>query len=220
MARSRRNRRGRAPRVLQGAPEALAARAQDEETVAVVNLRPEVLALVMVVLAEMIHRGERGDAEPLDLAAEVEASRHVDLRFDTRPDVEGVGARKAWPLQLGEDLDRLLAGLRLHDVERGEARKLLGRRGRRIDRKAARRQAVAVVHAERAEVAGAEERYELVVEIGPVERVVQPEAGDAGSCRFWKADGSSGARNSKFAPEKTCGWKCVPSPIKRRVVSL
>ena len=92
---------------------------------------------------------------------------------------EAVRARHAFRVE--QRVDRELLRLRVGplDPELGEARELLARAERGVDGEPARRQAVPLVLAQRAEIARALEHEHLVLVLRRVERVVHAKAGEA-----------------------------------------
>src|SRR5690625_4092406 len=111
--------------IVQGAPDALAGPRPDGEAVTIVNPRMPVGGAVAVMLAEPVHGHERGYAETLDRAAEVEFRLDFHDHAAFVPHVEAIGAGQAGALQQRID-DYLSAVLRgsLHP-EAGKVREFL-----------------------------------------------------------------------------------------------
>ena len=165
-------------RVLQRAPQPFAVAGGDHQAIGVVYLGAEVVA-VRLVLAELEHAGERGDAQRGDRPAQVEPRTHVDRGLRAGRDLEAVGTGGTWRFQQRVDDERSRAGRRALQPEDREARELLALPADGVDRQPACRQPVTLLGAERAEVAGAEEDDELVLVVGPVQRMVHAHAGVA-----------------------------------------
>ena len=68
-------------RVEQRTPDPLALPGLHLETVAVVDLRPEIVEAAPPVLPEEEHAGQRRHAELADVAARIDRSRHFGLRI-------------------------------------------------------------------------------------------------------------------------------------------
>jgi hypothetical protein len=102
-------------------------------------------------------------------------SRRMNSRAVTSIDVAG----EARALHGGIDRDRTAVARRPLDVEIREARELLAIGGGGIDRETACAESVKRAAAQCPEIAGTEERHELVLDVRAVERIVQAEAGHA-----------------------------------------
>src|SRR5690606_23648573 len=103
---------------------------------------------------------------------------HIEDRRLPRPDDEAEGAGRAGAVQKRVDGER--PGLRIGTLqpERLEERKLLPSLLRRVDRQSARRQPINVVLGDGPEIAGAQERGDLVEIVRPVDWRMDTEAGE------------------------------------------
>src|SRR5438552_12779966 len=145
----------------------------NRKSVGIVDLGAEVdAAQVGLVLAEEVHRCERGDADLRDLLAEENAGAHFHGRLDARLYYETIRTGHAARIEKGIDRELRRGGLRPFDPEFRECRKFLARAERRVDGKTARRDAVDLPFAERAEIACAEKGDDLVFVARRVERVM------------------------------------------------
>ena len=105
---------------------------------------------------------------------------HVDRGFRARTHDEAIGAGDAPRIE--QRIDRELGGIggRAHQPELDERRELLAGGEAGVDREPARRQAVDLSLAERAEIAGAEEHQHLVLVFRGVQRVMHAKSGETG----------------------------------------
>ncbi len=102
--------------------------------------------------------------------------------------VKAVGAAGAARIEQAVDRQFLRIRARPLDPECHEARKLLSRRVRRVDRQRARRNAVQLALAKRAEVARAKECQHLVLVLRRIERIVHAKTGIAEPVQFARID--------------------------------
>jgi len=111
------------------------------------------------------------------------SSNQGDVRLDHAflawSEVEAEGAGRRFAVEQRIDDDVLGHGVRRLDPEFAKERKLLLETRIGVDRQSARRQAVALAAAEKAEIARAEKRDHLVPDVGRVDRKAQPKAGEA-----------------------------------------
>ena len=117
-----------------------------------------------LVLAEEEHAGQRRDAERRDLRAQEQARAHVHHRLAAGTNVELVRAASRAASRAARRASACVASAAGFTSQNSdEARKLLALAADGVDRETARRQAVALAGAERAEVARAEEHGDLVL---------------------------------------------------------
>src|SRR5437660_1889338 len=115
----------------------------------------------MIVLADEEHRRQRRKADFRAGSTRKQRDARVEYRFLAGVQIELVGACRS--LAVEQRVDRRAVGIRPRclDPEFAEERKfLVGSAG--VDRKSARRHAIALAPAEKAEIARAQERDRLV----------------------------------------------------------
>ena len=137
--------------------------------------------LAWLVLAEEEHAGQRRNAQRGDGwgargGAHKNAAAHRGGGLRAGLDVEAVGARGAWRVE--QCVHRDLGGQRVgpHQPELGEAGEFLAPAAHGVDGQPARRQAVLLALAQRAEVARTLEDHQLVLVGAGVQVVVQTKA--------------------------------------------
>ena len=170
-------------RIVQRPPDPLAAAGQDLQAVGVMHLGAEV-AGARLVLAGQEHAGQRRQSQRGDPAAQEQPRLHLHpgraFGAAARRDVEAVGAGHARPDQARIQRHARRVGRGLLEPEAVEAREFLALAAGGVHRQAARRQAVLLAGAERAEIARAQEDDQLVAVVRAVQRGVQPKARDLG----------------------------------------
>ncbi|MDT4845631.1 hypothetical protein FQZ97_796240 [compost metagenome] len=152
-------------RPLQRAPQPFAFAGEHHQTVGVVHLGAEVASHGLVLAGEE-HAGERRDAQGVHRAG-AGAQEHAGVDRGggllAGADHEAVGTRGAWRFEQGQHGDLGRARGRALQPELGEAGELLASAAHGVDGQAARRQAVTLTRAQRAEVARALEHDQLVL---------------------------------------------------------
>ena len=139
----------------------------------------EAVATAPVVFAGQIHRRERREAELHPRAPREQRRLDVERAVLASEEIESEGACRRLAVEQRIEGRVIAALLRRFDPEFAEERKALVI-GAGVDAERARRKAIFLVAAEKAEIARAEEGDHLVVDMRLVERKMQAKAGEAG----------------------------------------
>ncbi|MNE33486.1 hypothetical protein D3C80_1271570 [compost metagenome] len=166
-------------RVVQRTPDPLAVAGMDLQAGGVMQLGAEVVLLGRLVGTEQEHAGERRQAQLAHAVAQIDTRLHVDHGLDARTHDEAIGTGGTRRIEQGEDHQMLVLRFRTFDPELAEAREFLTGRQRGVQRQAAGGKPPGMALADDAEIAGAEERRDLVLLVGLVDRVEDAEAGVA-----------------------------------------
>src|SRR5262249_49864018 len=139
------------------------------QSVRVVYLRAVVVETAAICLVEQEHRGERGDADHAHFVARENDHVHIRGGFGARghDELEGTGTGLAFQARV--DGDRAGLGARAFDPEVREGRKLFAAWFRRVDRQAARREAVEQVLGHGAKVARSLENQKFIPDLRRVD---------------------------------------------------
>ena len=154
-------------RIGQRTPDPFPVTGLRHETVAVVNLRTEIVkAPSGAVLAVEKHGGERRHAQLPYTVARVKVAMHFNLSDGTGSNLELIRASHALAVEERINREHALGWLRPHQPEIGVGGEFLsaGRSG--IDRQPACRSAVMLIAAEHTEIGSAEEDDQLVFDGG------------------------------------------------------
>ena len=174
--------------VRQWPPQLLPPAVGDDQAVAVMDGRAPIVEPAGILGAELIHAGQGGNPGLGDVCTGIQHGFDVeDRRLGSRgagPDGEAVGAGGAGTVEQSVDDDGVDARLRCFEPECREPGELFAARVAGADREAPGGQAVDLVTAHGAEVAGAEEYRDLVIRIRPVHRRTQAQAGVANRVRY------------------------------------
>src|SRR6185437_11371994 len=160
--------------IVERPPYALALARPKRQAVAVVDFGPPILATARIVLAVPEHAGERRDPQSLDRISREKIHVHGHNGALGTFGIDPIGAGNAGAIQQRVN-GHGVRTLRLAKPEFGKARKFLRPRHRSVDGNAARRRAILVLIAGRAEITCALERKPIGVFAGAVHH---PEAGE------------------------------------------
>ena len=111
-------------RIVERAPDLLAAAVLDREAVGIVHLGAEIVDAAAIVGAEEIHAGERREPDLLDLHARKQRRLDVVDRGFAGPDGEAIGGRRAFAVEQRVHDDRVRALRRPLDPEGAEVREI------------------------------------------------------------------------------------------------
>jgi hypothetical protein len=147
----------------------------DQEAVAVMHGGAAVGHAARLVRRATEHAAGRCEAQRRELYAREQAGAHLHHCLGTRVHDEAVGAGDARPVQQGVNGDNAVQ--RPLDPEGAKGRKFF--HPARMERDGARRDAVGMAASERAEIAGAQKRDDLVLPSRRVQLTQQLEAAEA-----------------------------------------
>ena len=171
--------------VLQRAPDPLAARRVHEKPVRIVQLGTELVVLVAVVevaivLAQEVHRGQRRKAQSIDRRSSKDPHTDIDAGVWAGPHHKAVGACDRLTVeQRKDDQCAVLIAFCIDPELAEEGEFLLVVELASANRKPAGGEPVFLAAPQPAEIAGADERDQLVVGLGVVERIMHAEAGES-----------------------------------------
>jgi hypothetical protein len=129
------------------------------------DFRSPVIRHAPVILAVLVHAGQRRYAQAFDRFARIKRGIHVHHQCLARPDMEPVGASDTGGIQQGINRQYFRIFCRLLDPERLEHRKFLGTVHAGIDCQPARRQAVLFLATHCAEITRAEKYRDITGQI-------------------------------------------------------
>ena len=164
-------------RVVQRTPDPLAIAGVNRQAAGIVELATVVEDLGRLVGAEQEHRGQRRNAQLADLVTQEHLGFDVHHGVGARTQDQAISASGAWRIQQRKDHQVLVTRLWTLDPELGETREFFARRQRGVDRHATGRQAVHLILAHDAEIAGAEHGHDFVLLVGLVDREKHTETG-------------------------------------------
>ena len=153
-------------RIHEGTPDPFAGAGPQGKAVGIMDFRTPVIRHAAVILAVLVHAGQRRDPQAFDRFSRVQRGIDVHHKRLAGPDVKPVSAGNAGGIQQRVNRQRCGFLCRPFDPECPEHRKFLGTRHAGIDGQPACGQAILFLFPYRAEITGAQKNRDVACQVG------------------------------------------------------